>query len=171
MNKIIITLIGTIILAFGCKSEKDKKGDNFSDCKYGAPTAVFASDLPTVATHKFELKSQVGFEEITFNNGLQLQLTQSGCNEIKQEFQFTLPDKPSADTPPYWVDQTRAQFNALGELGEKYLTLNFWAQPLEANREAISLGEPFELQPGFSIKIDRIIGSQNTLLLITLSGG
>ncbi|MEL6922450.1 MAG: hypothetical protein AAFO94_00265 [Bacteroidota bacterium] len=170
----------TFLLAFGCKSDSKKDQGSFSDCKYGQPEAVFAPDLPGVKAHRFEQKPKAAIENISLENGIDLQLTQSGCNEAIQEFRFQLPktmlaqisgDSIDLSQPAFWISMAQAQFAALGTLGEKYMSFGFWAQAIEEKKPSMNLGEPVELQPGFTAKVDKIDGSEHTLLLVTLSGG
>ena len=143
-------------------SQKDK-------CKYGAPKAIFSDTISSLASHQFNLEGQVGTEYLVFQDGKKLEIVQSGCDQIQQEFQFNLA-KEETDAEKNWIKEAAMQLQALGSLGEAYLSFNFWAQAIQENQQRIQLGETVELATNFSMKIDHIKGNDYNLLLITVKG-
>lgn len=143
---------------------------SFSDCPNPAPVAVFSDKLDAVTNHQFQLKDLEGIEEVDFANGMHLTLIQSGCETIRQEFQFQIPGSnfPSDDTE-YWVAEALRQLRYLAGLGPQYLSLNDWAQAIEINKDLFQLGEPVEIQVGFRVEIDRIRYADHATVLLTLS--
>ena len=79
-------IITALILLNACQSDSSKTGK----CKYGKPTAIFADTMPTVAKHLFQIKDGVGIEMVVFSNKLLLEIEQSGCNDIHQQFSFIM---------------------------------------------------------------------------------
>lgn len=162
-------LIIFFFLILGCKNV-GSEGRSFDDCPNPVPVAVFSDTLSAVTSHQFHLKATEGIEEVAFKNGMQLTLIQSGCEAIRQEFQFRLPgDDFPDDTITYWIEETMNQLRFLANLGPQYLSLNAWTQVIEEQKEQIQLGEPVEIQIGFFVEIDRIISADHAILLLILS--
>ena len=164
----ILMLASFSIVFFFCNSN-NKNTSQKEKCKYGAPKAIFADSISSLAQHQFEQKGQTGTEHLVFKDGKSLEIIQSGCDQIKQEFQFTLPIGAD-DANKNWIKEAALQFQNLGSLGEAYLSFNFWAQAIQENQQRIQLGETIELQTGFAMKIDYIKGNDHSLLLITVKG-
>lgn len=157
------------LITVGCKNTSSEPR-SFSDCPNPAPVAVFSNTLASVKSHRFQLNDLEGIEEVEFTNGMHLTLIQSGCETIRQEFQFRIPgsDFPSDDTE-YWITEALEQLRYLAGLGPQYLSLNDWAQAIEMNREQFQLGEPAEIQVGFRAEIDRIRYADHATVLLILS--
>jgi hypothetical protein len=156
-------------IAMGC-SNGPSESRSLSDCPHPAPVPIFNDDLAAVTNHRFQLNDLEGIEEVDFANGMRLTLIQSGCETIRQEFQFRIPgsDFPSDDTE-YWVEEALRQLRYLAGLGPQYLSLNDWAQAIEMNKELFQLGEPTEIQVGFRAEIDRIRYADHATVLLILS--
>lgn len=153
-----------IILAYGCDSSKEKT----KDCPLGKPTAIFSDSLPQVTTHQFEVEDQASLESVTFNNGIELVLSQSGCEEISQEFQFTIKDIPNKTQTVSWVTAGVEQFKYLASIGEQFAPFFMWATSIEDNKENFSLNTPVELGPGFFVTFNKVPGSDNNILIVKL---
>ncbi len=136
-------------------------------CKYGAPTPVFSKEIKSVTGHSFEAKGQESTEVATFENGMQLQLKQSGCNDIKQEFQFTI-ERPS-EGQPNWFLLVSEQFIYLSSLSEQTVSMGMWASVISSNASLFKFGLPIEVEKGFFVKIDKIDSGNNAILLVELS--
>jgi len=159
-----LILVFILILTVNCR-----RGANDSDCKYGQPTAIFNESQPGIQSHTFSAANNTATEEVTFVDGLQLTLLQSGCNEIRQEFQFTLTENFQEQAPTFWIEQSIQYLRRLGSMGPAYSGFSTWAQIIEEQRENIKLAESTEIQPGFFVTIDRIIGANSATLVLTLS--
>lgn len=157
------------LIAVGCKNTPSEPS-SFSDCPHPPPVAIFNDGLAAVTSHRFQLNNLEGIEEVDFVSGMRLTLIQSGCETIRQEFQFRLPgsDFPSDDTE-FWIEEALRQLRYLAGLGPGYLSLNDWAQAIEMNKEQFQLGEPAEIQVGFRAEIDRIRYADHATVLLILS--
>ena len=149
------------LFLFSCNNSADEK------CKYGTPTPIFSKEISAVTAHNFEAKEQESAEQVTFENGLQLQLQQSGCNDIKQEFQFTI-DRPG-EGEPNWFLLVSEQFLYLSSLSGNTESLGMWASVISSNASLFKLGLPVEVEKGFFVKIDKIESGKNTILIVELS--
>jgi len=169
LRTLIILLVVTTI--FACKNDKpsSKKADDYTEepCKYGAPTPIFSKDLEKVIDQEFSVNGQKGNETVKFENGLELELLQSGCDELLQSYQFILSKDLSGDNK-FWIEKAAEQFRYLATLSENHLSFNLWAGAIQNASEAISLGETFEPDANTFIKIDKIPSGENTILVVTL---
>lgn len=143
---------------------------SLADCPHPVPSAVFSDTLAAVVQHRFQLKPTESVEEVSFANGVNLTLIQSGCEARRQSFRFQLPGENfPANDPGFWITQTIEQLKFLASLSPIYQSLSAWSQVIEQQEAYIQLGEPFEVQPGFFIEIDKIQSAGYANLLLTLS--
>jgi hypothetical protein len=167
-NCIYLIVLG--ILFFSCQNN-DTKG-YFENCLYGQPEAIFNKEMEEVAKHEFKIKQKEGIENVQFTDGLELTIFQSGCDYIRQQFQFEMAapsDTIDTNTTEYWVAQAINSFQKLGELGPQFFSYSSWAQAIAERAADFKLAEFLEVQPGFFVKIDRIESLDTHTLLITLS--
>lgn len=162
-------LIFILILFVSACGQNNNSDEPFADCKYGQPFAIFNPDLPKLTKHQFDLTKTESTELIQFQDGLQLTLTQSGCDERKQEFQFKLPGHYQDEPSGFWVEKTLDLLQKLGQLGPDYQVFNAWAEALSLQSESIRLAQPLEVQPGFFVRIDKILSQDHAILLLILS--
>lgn len=163
-----ILIICTII--FSCDNETtssdEKQTSSAEKCKYGSPTPIFSKDLEKVLEQSFTVNGQKGIEKVQFENGLELELLQSGCNDLFQSFQFALSKDLNGDEA-FWIQQAAAQFHYLSTLSEKHFSFNLWSDVISKGAELITLGEAFEPEPNTFIKIDKIPSGDKTILVVT----
>ena len=157
-----------IFFISGC-SQSEKEAEPFADCKYGQPFAIFKPDLPQVNHHQFTISNSESTEITRFNDGLELTLIQTGCDTRKQEFQFKLSGSYQEQKPEFWVEATLDFLQKLGRLGPDYQVFNAWAEALALQSESIRLAQPLEVQPGFYVRIDKILSQDHAILLLILS--
>jgi len=154
----------SILSTFACRNNS-----NTSDCRYGKPTAIFAANQPGIQSHTFTERGNEATEQVIFSDSLQLTLLQSGCNQIRQEFQFNLPGNFQDKTPDFWIELSIQLMQRLGSIGPDYGGFTMWAQTMVEQRKNIKLTEPVALQQGFYITIDRILSTENATLVLILS--
>jgi hypothetical protein len=163
MKRIYVLMI-KLLLLIACQNSTGK-----SACKYGTPTPVFRAEQPSIQSHRFTAQGNEATEEVTFSDGLKLRLLQSGCNAIRQEFQFVLPGNLQAQPADFWINTSIELLKKLGNLGLDYSAFNTWAQTIETQKEQLKLAESVALQPGFYVTIDRITRTENATLVLTLA--
>lgn len=159
-----LLLLFIINLTFACRNSSKT-----NDCRYGKPTPVFTADQPGIQSHTFHAQGIEATEQVIFSDSLQLTLLQSGCNEIRQEFQFNLPGNFEDKAPDFWIELSIKLMQRLGNLGPNYNGFTMWAQSIAEQRANIKLAEPSALQQGFYITIDRILSEENATLVLILS--
>jgi len=165
-----ICLIVCGILLFSCQNNNEK--DEFENCRYGEPKAIFDTEMEEVKSHQFRIKQKEGVENVSFTDGTELTIFQSGCDYIKQQFQFEMAvtnDSTDTSLPEYWIAATINVFQKLGSMGPDFFSYSSWAQAIAERAADFKLAEFLEVQPGFFVKIDRIESSDSHTLLVTLS--
>ena len=154
-------LITLAVFLLSCSSETEEK------CKYGEPVAIFSDDLPGISDLQFTGSGQVANEDVAFESGLRVSVEQSGCNDIRQVFNFTT-ERPG-EGEPNWFLLTGEQFNFIGNLSPKLEPMLMWASVINGNAGSFRLGEPLEVERGFFIKIDKIDSGRDVILSAELS--
>lgn len=122
-----------------------------------------------IKSHTFQSEGQNTSESALFQNDLALELSQSGCDHVKQVFQFTT-EKPG-EGDPNWFLLTGQQFEYISRLSPKFMPLAAWAEMINLNASQFRLSEPLEIENGFFVKIDKIDSGKNVILTAELSEG
>lgn len=137
------------------------------------PNAFFAPTMRSVKAHQFSLAATKSTERIAFENGSALEITQSGCAKIKQQFVFNLTGdfqkQIAADTAIFWTEAAIQQFDTLAALDPKLAGLAMWSRALDAVKADLKVQEPLQLEPHRFISLDRIVSANGALLVVTLS--
>ncbi len=161
-----------IVLALpSCNSNSDHKKaieNKFSECKYGKPQAIFSDTLQHIEAHHFTMQGKAGIEQVEFDHGVQLELIQTGCNQIRQEFRFDLPGNHDEKNTADWVRESHLLFRYMGTLSEAHVSLTFWGNALLDQIQQIKMGQALALAPGFSATLDKIPGTDQTTLIVVL---
>jgi hypothetical protein len=143
-------------------------GEKPSDCPT-SPSAIFSPDLAGVESQDFIQTGKDGLEVVSFSNGVFLEVYQSGCDSLRQEFRFRLPSPPPADAPGAWLAETQNQFRFFGSLGPEYAPFSQWADALSGFEEDFRLGQPMEAAGGFWVQIDKIDSFDGPALVVLLA--
>lgn len=151
------------ILCSSCQQTREKK------CKYGKPEAIFSQTLPGVTLHVFSEFDQEAVERVVFKDSLEFTLTQSGCDHVRQLFEVKMLGNYQNRAPIFWVLESLELLQRLSNMGPAFQTFAVWAQSIETIKEEIKLSESTQVQPGFFVKIDRVLSEQNATLVLTLS--
>jgi hypothetical protein len=141
--------------------------DPFSKCRYGKPKPIFEGEFSRIDSQRFEVKGMDGMEQVWFSNGMQLELLQQGCDKAKQTFLFKIPG--TFDQDENWIILAASQFEYLSAVSESHFELGIWAQAIKQSSSSLFLGEKINLQPGYSVKIDKINAADHAVLIVELS--
>lgn len=160
------TLFASLLMV-ACGSEK-KSNAPFGNCQYGPPKAVFKAGIPKVSNHEFQLNKNAAIEKVKFDNGIALELIQSGCEKPKQEFQFTIPAPTNEFKDGDWLNMGIDMFAYMGNLAPELQPFLMWQGALKDRIDQLKLGLPHELEKGFFVKLDKVAGGDSGLLLVTL---
>lgn len=165
----LFVLFCIALLGFaGCANEPPAD-ELFTDCRYAAPKPIFHEGLESVARHHFQLEQGKAVESLSFDDGLQLQILQTGCDHIHQEFRFELDGGDTAAPDNFWISEAAGQFYRLGQLGASYVVYLSLARALDERNGQFRLGESIELQAGFYAKVERQNSRGRQLLAVSLS--
>jgi hypothetical protein len=159
MLKNIFILLSVILMNFGCKS----------DCKFGKAVPIFPKGLPIVTEQHFESREADAFETIVFKNGLRLQITQSGCNDLKQLFEFIQQGDYAERGDVFWKKTAVDQLKMMSTMHLSLQMLSAWASAIENVLPTLKLGESTEVEPNTFVKIDKVTNGKDAVLLLELS--
>ncbi|RMG85377.1 MAG: hypothetical protein D6714_06065 [Bacteroidetes bacterium] len=162
-------LLGVSLLFFAWALSGCGDGTEKETCKTGKPVAVFSDALAGIERHDFTVNGNNSVETVTFSNGVRLELSQSGCETLTQEFRFYITGYKPTDDPKEWIDLAIAQFDFLGGLDPELAHFSSWAAALRQARDNMHTAVGYELAPGRWVKIDRIVSGPEIILRITLS--
>lgn len=168
MKKLLRLLIVLLFLSCGGSSEESPNNAPFADCKFGPPKAIFSEDIENIARHQFQLDQTAAVEKVLFNNGILLELRQSGCEKPIQDFHFEIPGNFQKFPDENWINLAENQFIFMGNLSESLKPFHFWANAIRDKKISIKLGEPIELEQKNFIKIDKVAGADNSVLMIKI---
>lgn len=130
--------------------------------------AIFTQgDSSTIKTHSFELFTAHAIEKATFENGLKLELHQSGCKFLKQRYQFFLPteiDESGADAA-FWADIAAKQFEYLATFLPEFST---YQQIVLVGRDHLKLGEPIQITKDAAYQIEKFVQNGQTIVVVEM---
>ena len=156
----VIGLFLTFFMACNGSSSSGK-------CKYGAPKAIFSDSIPHVKKHFFQLKEGTGVEMIAFDNKLLLEIEQSGCQDIHQQFSFIMFGKfPTNTDDILWKELAIRHFRDLSKLDPQLRDFSGWADAIESVKTTLKLSEPIDIQGNIQIRIDKILSSDKATLVV-----
>lgn len=162
--------IVNLFIISSCGGSGGKSPADFSDCPYGAPQAIFPDTLEAVTFQSFKLGEGKAIEEVTFQGGKKLELIQSGCTTIRQEFRFPLDPRgaiPQIDE--HWIKHAASEMNYLSRLSPAHQSLGAWAEIIAGYAGEIHLRESVEVEPGNSFMIDAIQSREAPMVIVVLS--
>jgi hypothetical protein len=157
---LVVSLFFTLYIA--CKTESGK-------CKYGDPVAIFSDTMQVVKKHHFEIKEKTGIEYVALKNGLLLEIEQSGCNTINQQFTFELPGDFSKQDDAFWKTLAAKNFQLLSNASIKLQPFIAWSDAINSVKDKLKLAEPIEIQNRMHIRIDKILSADRAMLVVQLS--
>jgi hypothetical protein len=156
-----------VLFLTSCHSEPaTKQQDYFRDCLYSAPEPIFIKHLSAIKFHEFQLNRERGVEKVSFDNGLELEIIQTGCNQMKQEFRFSIYGNMDNKEAEFWIQQAGKYFFYLGALDEYLLPLYEWGELLIRNAPYMQLNKNFEVVEGFLVRVAIRQGNPEKAILI-----
>ena len=145
-----------MLLTIGCGN-----GDAPS-CSLGSPEPIFQPDMTGIESHQFSGDDQNSTEQVQFTNGTTLLVHQSGCDQLTQLFQFTIP----ADTTSL-RSQTVQSFRMVGGQNPDLAVFGLFANAMEEVLPTpVVRNQPYELQPGMNVTLDEVTGGSERILRV-----
>ena len=139
-------------------------------CAY-KPSPIFQEDLPHIEQYKYEESGVQSLESIWLDRGMLLEVYQEVCNTSRQEYRFTVPgptDDFRAWADSLWFKEASRQLVFLSSLSQKQAPLKSWGDVIEQARPMMKLAEPFEVEQGVFVKVDKVLAEDQTTLLVEL---
>jgi hypothetical protein len=157
----LLTLLVSIISCMGNNQPKT--------CLYKPPVAIF-SGIDSFENHSFELKGQNAVERISIPKmNMDIELFQSGCDDLEQEFRFILYEAYPLNTPPDVCAMHIAGILYIlsQESPQKLGLFQQWAETIKANAKSFKYNE----RTGFfdseiSAQIDKMHQPESAVLSI-----
>ncbi len=165
MNLNNFFLLILILTALSCNLNSSKS----EKCRYGNAEPIFSPDYEKVVEHAFKKKGQLTFEQVVFENKMELEIQQSGCDSVRQVFQFKIPEDVQQEKPAYFKEMTIQVFGYLSQVSDKHFSLHHLGKVVSQHFQDIKLGKPFMMQENYYLKIDRILGRNDAILVVELS--
>lgn len=148
----------------------NNRGAEEEQCKFGSPQPIFNSEMTEVEKTSFEIIKGTGVETILFSKGFSLELTQSGCNELRQDFAFNLPMTEEDADDQFWLMQGEQLMRFLGNSDPSLVQFGEWANVIKQAGTQMKLGEAFQVQTGYFVTVDKIAGPEATIVRVVLEG-
>ncbi len=164
-----INILLLIICLNSLNSCGERSPNKAEDCKYGKPVSIFSNEFEQILEHNFVLKGLEGTENVVFENGIKLELIQSGCENLQQEFRFIIPETMTGEVPNIWVEYAIQLFYYMGNLDISLAQFSFWSQAFEELKEDLGNGTSLQLEPGRWVKVNGINSSDHSILIVLLS--
>lgn len=163
---VFLFFVGTFMAC--SNNSKSSSTEPFSNCQFGAPKAIFSSTIGKVNQHNFQLNTESAVEKVQFDGGVYLELIQSGCEQPKQEFQFTIPTSTSNFKDADWLMMGIDFLGFMGSLAPELQPFLLWQGALKDKLGQLKIGLPHQLEPGFFVKMDKVAADDSGLLILTL---
>jgi len=162
-------LISILCLLYcaGC-AEDPANGPGFEQCRYAAPEPVFHEGLPGLSRHEFELLGKRAEEKFWVDRELKVALEQSGCDYIRQVFQFEWQGGARGNSSVYWSRTAADKFRRLAQFGAPYLSFKAISDAIRSKERQIQTGESVELQPGIQMTLNPQSAGQKQALKVVL---
>lgn len=158
MRYCLISFFASALLLTACQGEKK--------CRF-KPAPIFKQGLPHVSQYSFERKGQQSLESLLLDTGVLLEIGQDICESSRQEYRFIAQGDRRALPDSLWVKEAVRQLVFLSTFSAEQAALKAWADVIESSRNDITLGADYAVQPGISIRVDKIASSdQSTLILL-----
>ena len=158
-------------------------------CRFGEPTPLFSSNTEGISRYTFDKDGQNATESLflkdmykipldTLGNAIsipaKLEILQSGCNEVEQEFRIEFMDKSVGMQMPHDIAASECAyhvtifFQILGNLDKKAISFYSLADAIGEKMESFRFNEPIALQDGFTAQIDKIHSPESTMITVVL---
>ena len=150
-----------IILLFTSCQEEQK-------CKFKI-NPIFTSNTSKITNHKFDHKGTKATETATFSNGVRLELFQTICNDSQQEYHFYIKGDFRNQPDDFWVNQAAEQFFNMARSAKEVEGVSAFGVLIQNDPKMFPLGEKVGIQDGIFVEIDKLVGIEESQVIITVS--
>ena len=167
-QSVLLTVLASILVTwYSCNPTPANPSDA---CAFGEPRPIFSDSMGPVVEHEFQATGLEATEKVLFSNGQKVQVFQSGCDTLLQEFRFPVPAEGNQVPFKDRAVQAMEQFAYLAGVDSKLEPLSLWTVQLTARRDTPVYGQMLELGPGYSIALDVVPGDAEDILIVKLEG-
>ncbi len=170
LRKKIVALSAAVLCMVGsfcCKNAPPKKP--FEGCKMGVPKPLFELGMAHVTSQTFVLTDTISIEKVGFDNANTLQFTQTGCEVVQQELVFRVLGNYQDATEKACIMLAINQLYFIGKLSPQLFGFTAWAQAMQEKISELHLGQSYELDKGFRVKISKSATQSEGVFVVTLS--
>ncbi len=137
-------------------------------CPAGTPVPIASDTMAAVVQHQFERRGQESLEQIAWADGTTLELYQSGCDHIRQEFRFRLPDVALPESQPALAALAARRFRKMSGMSPAWVPFGQWADALEDLAPQVRAGVPLALPGGIRLRVDAIESGSEWWLIVVM---
>jgi hypothetical protein len=130
------------------------------------PAPIFSAGLPRVVQYQFEEQGRFSLESVLFDNGMLMEVEQDICTISVQDYRFKVMGDYSAYPDSLWLREAVLQFNFLSKLSDAHTPLRMWALRIDEVRSDMKLGQEAEVAENIFVSVDRVVGSEESTLLV-----
>lgn len=163
----IALILGSFLLLMACGGEATE-----DSCVGGEPTAIFEG-IAAFEHHEFEKNGQESVEKIVVPDlNMGIELYQSGCDRIEQEFRILLNEPYELNTPaPYCALHIANILVLLSEKAPEQLgALQQWAEAIRADAQKMAYNEQVQLtNSSIYVQIDKTHQSNSAILSVVFA--
>jgi len=167
MKNLFLFLLPISFFLFGCQSDK-KNAPKKEDCLMGKPVPMFSDTMEIVERHQFSLNEQIGSEFAVLKKGLMVEIIQSGCDKVSQEFRFTRPGDFRKMDDAFWIKGAYSTFGFLSDASPALGGMRNWAELIARAEDAVKIGQPFNPDPGVEVVIDKIANDREAIIIVKM---
>ena len=137
-------------------------------CTSGQPVAIFGIEDELIDGQSFEVEGQESLETVRFEGGqVLLELRQSGCEAVTQDYTFTLPHShPAVGGGAGTTAATLFYF--LGGIGPRLAQYQAFGDAVNAKAAELTDGREVELVPGMLIKVNQLTANGEVIQRVVL---
>ena len=135
------------------------------------PEPILKKNWKGILKHEFSAEGKKSTERAAFENGVFLEIFQEVCDYSIQEFHFNFPSSEEAKNQPdpFWIAEAMKQFYYLASLDAEAKGMANYGDFIRQDAHQLTIGEKFTTEEGYSILIDRIIGTSEMKLIVQFS--
>ncbi|MDC3253626.1 hypothetical protein OAU89_01885 [bacterium] len=137
-------------------------------CKYNI-NPIFTSTTSNITNHSFDHKGTKATEKATFPNGVRLELFQTICNDSQQEYHFFISGDFKDKTDEFWVNQAAEQFFNMARSAKEVEGVSAFGVLIQNDPKVFPLGEQVGIQDGIFVKIDKLVGIEESQVIVKIS--
>lgn len=160
--------LGLSFLLTNCNGDPQPEG-----CKYKPPIAIFAG-IDSFENHNFEVTGQNAVEQVFFPRlNMDVELYQSGCNALQQEFRFHLKEAFPLNIPaPNCAMGISGILYELSLEDPNLAGLQQLSNSLQASAQGIAYNEKLLLENSNTyVQIDKTHQTESAILSVIFSQG